>query len=105
MGPDDFVFLDPPYDTDFSEYDQLAFRICDHERLAAMIARLPCRWLLVIKETDDVNRIYAPLAESGDGVKLMRFEKTYTYNVRGRNERNVVHLVLVRTTLPQPSFE
>ncbi len=94
MSADDFVFLDPPYDTDFSEYDRLAFRTEDHERLARAIRRLPCRWLLVIKETDAVKRIYEPLADGGDRVKSTRFDKTYTYNVRGRNDRNVVHMVI-----------
>jgi DNA adenine methylase len=93
MRPDDFVFLDPPYDSDFSEYDRLAFGLDDHRRLSESIGRLRCSWLLVIKDTGDVRRIYGHLADRS-AVRRARFEKSYTYNVRGRNARDTVHLVM-----------
>ena len=91
----DFVFLDPPYDSDFSTYGTNVFGLEDHERLAACMARSPARWLLVIKETPDVRRIYVDGAphEAGGAVAL-RFGKQYGYNVRGRNVRDVQHVVL-----------
>jgi DNA adenine methylase len=93
MRRDDFVFLDPPYDSDFSEYDRLAFGLDDHRRLAESIGRLRCSWLLVIKDTGDVRRIYGHLS-ADPAVRHARFEKSYTYNVRGRNARDTVHLVM-----------
>lgn len=92
----DFVFLDPPYDSDFSSYGNRAFTLADHERLADRLARLRAAWLLVIKKTPDVERIYGPLAVRG-GASRREFDKSYTYNVRGRNDRNAVHLILSRS--------
>jgi len=88
LSADDFVFVDPPYDSDFSTYGENAFGIADQERLAAALARLPCRWLLVIQETPEIHRIYA------DDLKRGSFGKRYGYNVRGRNERAARHLVI-----------
>ena len=88
MAPADFVFVDPPYDSDFSTYGGHAFGMPEQERLAAALARLPCRWLVVIQETEDIHRIYAASR------KLGSFGKTYGYNVRGRNDREARHLVI-----------
>ncbi len=96
LAPTDFVFLDPPYDSDFSAYSNRAFDVADHERLAASIGGLPCRWLLVIKKTPEVVQTYGHLAGRPD-VRSATFAKTYTYNVRGRNERRTEHWVLARS--------
>lgn len=88
LGPDDLVFLDPPYDSDFSTYGDHAFGPDDQERLAAVLGRLPCRWLAVLQETPDIHRIYA------DRLKRGSFGKLYGYNVRGRNDRAARHLVV-----------
>ena len=88
LGPQDFVFVDPPYDSDFSTYGDHAFSAQDHERLAAALGRLATPWLLVIKDTPQVRRIY------GSSRALGSFGKKYGYNVRGRNERSVRHLLL-----------
>jgi DNA adenine methylase len=90
----DFAFFDPPYDTDFSAYDNRSFTLDDHQRLADCLAALRCAWLLVIKGTEDVERIYGPLSALGHVVDAS-FAKDYTYNVRGRNERSVTHRVWV----------
>jgi DNA adenine methylase len=88
LAADDLVFVDPPYDSDFSTYGDNAFGIADQERLAAALARLPCRWLVIIQETPEIHRIHA------DEFKRGAFGKTYGYNVRGRNERAARHLVV-----------
>ena len=50
---DDFVFLDPPYDSDFSTYAQNAFTRIDQERLANyMINECRAKWMMIIKNTD-----------------------------------------------------
>ncbi len=91
----DLVFLDPPYDSDFSAYGGNEFGIAEHERLADLMARLPCRYLFVIKETADVRRIYVEGAPARAGGRVvLRFGKTYGYNVRGRNDRDARHVVL-----------
>lgn len=88
LGPDDLVFVDPPYDSDFSTYGTNAFGLADQERLAAALVRLTCRWLVVIQETPEIHRLYDDASKRGS------FGKQYGYNVRGRNDREARHLVI-----------
>lgn len=89
LQPSDFIFLDPPYDSEFSEYDQNAFTRNDQKRLADFLLQSPAKWMVVIKETDFVHEIY-----THPQVKKAVFSKSYTYNVRGRNKRAVKHLII-----------
>ena len=85
----DFVFLDPPYDSEFSEYDQSSFTQNDQQRLATFLLQTAAKWMVVIKETTFIRKIYThPL------VHIKTFDKNYTYNVRGRNNRGVTHLII-----------
>jgi DNA adenine methylase len=86
----DFIFLDPPYDSEFSEYDQNAFTKDDQLRLRNVLLGTPARWMLVIKETDFIRSIY-----SDAKCRFIEFDKTYTYNVRGRNNRDTRHLIII----------
>lgn len=85
----DFIFLDPPYDSEFSEYDQSAFGQKDQERLASFLSTTSAKWMIVIKETLFIRELY-----THPGINITTFEKNYTYNVRGRNKRGVTHLVI-----------
>ncbi|NDJ54772.1 MAG: hypothetical protein GYB68_17015 [Chloroflexi bacterium] len=87
-----FAFFDPPYDTDFSDYGGASFDRGDQERLAARFAALPWPGLLVIKETDYIYDLYSRLG--GDVQVHAPFDKTYSYNVRGRNQRQTRHLIV-----------
>jgi len=87
---DDFVFLDPPYDSAFSEYDQNAFVKDDQVRLRDSILKCKAKCMVVIKETDFIKQLY-----SGSEFNIIDFEKVYTYNVRGRNNRGTKHLVIL----------
>lgn len=89
-GEDDFVFLDPPYDSEFSEYDQNAFTKKDQVRLRDILLNLTAKWMLVIKETDFIRSLY-----TAPQCRFIEFDKTYTYNVRGRNNRDTRHLIIV----------
>jgi DNA adenine methylase len=89
LTPSDFIFLDPPYDSEFSEYDQNAFTKDDQKRLARFLINCVAKWMVVIKETKFIREIY-----SDSRVKMLTFGKHYTYNVRGRNERKVTHLII-----------
>lgn len=88
----DFMFLDPPYDTDFSDYEGKDFGQYDQERLASILKKTSANFILIIKNTDFINNLYK------DYFKILTFDKQYTYNVRSRNERNVEHLII--TNLP-----
>lgn len=101
LGPADFVFADPPYDSDFKSYGPQAFSQEDHVRLAKSLAALPCPWLLVIKETDFVRATYLSPALRRSGAREVRvFGKAYGYNVRGRNERRTRHLAVANYDPP-----
>lgn len=89
LKPTDFIFLDPPYDSEFSEYDQSAFTQADQLRLAKLLIATQSKWMVVIKETEFIRKIYTDPA-----VKIVTFDKNYTYNIRGRNERGVTHLII-----------
>ncbi|WP_207492558.1 DNA adenine methylase [Aridibaculum aurantiacum] len=85
----DFIFVDPPYDSEFSEYDQNAFTKEDQERLRDVLVKMPAKMMMVIKETPFIRNLY-----SGH-CRLIEFDKTYTYNVRGRNNRDTKHLIII----------
>ena len=87
---DDFIFLDPPYDSEFSEYDQNAFTKEDQVRLRDTLLKTKGKWMMVIKETEFIRLLYTL-----PGIYFIEFDKTYTYNVRGRNNRDTKHLIIV----------
>ena len=84
----DFMFLDPPYDTDFSDYEGRGFSKHDHARLAEVLRNTKAKFILIIKNTDYIYSLYQK------GFNILCFDKTYTYNVRSRNQRNVEHLII-----------
>lgn len=92
LGKRDFVFLDPPYDSDFSDYDGKAFTRSDHERLANFLKRTSAQFILVIKNTPFIRSLYE------EDFNTLSFDKQYTYNVRSRNDRDTEHLII--TNLP-----
>lgn len=90
-GPDDFVFLDPPYDSPFSDYGNEetkdGFSEDDHCRLADLFFALPCKALLVIGST--------PLTESLYGAHVVsRYSKSYAVNIRNRFKANSEHILV-----------
>ena len=97
LQPDDLVFLDPPYDSDFSTYDGTGFGAADHRRLATCIRRLPCRFQLVIKDTPLVRQLYLDPAWH-----VAAFDLRYQWTVKSRNDRAATHL-LVTDAAPDPA--
>ena len=90
----DFIFLDPPYDSEFSEYDQNAFTQQDQLRLRDCLRAQSARWMMVIKETGFIRKIYEEI-----GANFIDFDKTYMYNVRGRNNRETKHLIITNYSI------
>lgn len=87
---DDFIFLDPPYDTEFSDYAKLTFNKNDQVRLANyLINKCPARFMLVIKNTDFIYNLY-----SDKGLHIESFDKKYAVSFKNRNNRNVEHLII-----------
>jgi len=90
LTKNDFIFLDPPYDTDFSDYEKKSFDKNDQERLAKCLYNTKAKFILIIKKTPFIYDLY----KNKKGIKIDKFEKTYLYNVKGRNDRDVEHLVI-----------
>lgn len=91
----DFLFLDPPYDTDFSDYEGRNFTRNDQERLAHLLRKTSAQFILIIKNTDFISNLYK------DRFNIVSFDNQYTYNVRSRNDRSAEHLII--TNLPVTS--
>ena len=88
LNEDDFMFLDPPYDTDFSDYEGKDFTQKDQERLANALKKTLARFILIIKNTDFIKSLYE------NDFNILSFDKQYTYNVRSRNDRAAEHLII-----------
>ena len=86
----DFVFLDPPYDSEFSTYAKNEFTRKDQERLARyLINKCKAKWMMIIKNTDFIFGLY-----SGKGLNIQSFDKTYLVSFMNRNDKNVEHLLI-----------
>lgn len=90
LNENDFIFLDPPYDSDFSDYEGVNFNQNDQRRLANFLVHTKAKFILIIKNTDYVFELY----NGHPNFKIMDFAKQYTYNVRSRNNRSVKHLII-----------
>lgn len=86
----DFIFLDPPYDTNFSDYERKKFSQSDQERLARCLYKTKANFILIIKKTHFIYELY----KNKKGIKIKKFDKTYLYNVKGRNDRSAEHLII-----------
>lgn len=86
----DFIFLDPPYDTEFSTYAQNDFVKSDQKRLADfLINNCRAKWMMIIKNTDFIFDLY-----NHPKIKISTFDKTYLVSFMNRNDKNVEHLLI-----------
>jgi DNA adenine methylase len=86
----DFIFLDPPYDSEFSTYAQSEFRLKDQERLAAyLLNQCKAKFMLVIKNTPAILGLYGQR-----GLTIRAFDKKYLVSFQDRNDRNTKHLII-----------
>lgn len=86
----DFIFLDPPYDTDFSGYNNDSFTKTDHRRLADWLCTTSAQFVLVIQNTELIQSLYV----DDERFQVESFQKQYAYNVRDRNEQAAEHLIV-----------
>lgn len=86
----DFVFVDPPYDTEFSTYAQNAFTRADQQRLARyLINECRAKWMLIIKNTDFIFGLY-----DQKDIHISTFDKEYLVSFMNRNNKKVTHLLI-----------
>ena len=89
LTKNDFVFLDPPYDSEFSEYAQNSFSKKDQIRLANWAKSTKAKVMLVIKNTDFIYSLY-----NNKKFNISSFDKKYMVNFNNRNDRKVRHLLI-----------
>jgi DNA adenine methylase len=86
----DFIFLDPPYDTEFSTYTKNEFGKTDQKRLSDYLVRkCKSRWMLIIKNTEFIQELYFD-----KGLSIKPFDKTYLVSFMNRNNKDTQHLLI-----------
>lgn len=87
---DDFIFLDPPYDSEFSTYAQNAFTKEDQRRLANyLLNECKGKWMMIIKYTDFIYSLY-----NMAGINIRTFNKEYVVSFMNRNDKKTTHLLI-----------
>ncbi|WP_099469467.1 DNA adenine methylase [Konateibacter massiliensis] len=98
----DFIFLDPPYDTEFSTYAKNEFDQSDQARLADFLIKgCKARFMLVIKNTDYILSLYPEGQAAANGGKLCvnKFDKRYFVSFQDRNDKEAEHLMITNYPL------
>ncbi|MFW6238982.1 MAG: DNA adenine methylase [Halanaerobiales bacterium] len=89
--PDDFIFLDPPYDTTFNDYGNengnYEFDESEHRRLSEDFKNLSCKALMVIGETQLTRELYRKYITG-------KYDKNYTVNIKNRFNSKSTHLII-----------
>lgn len=87
----DFVFLDPPYDSAFSDYGNVeyknGFTEGSHRRLAEDFKNLPCKALMIIGKTPLTSELYEKFV-------VDEYDKNYAVNIRNRFKAAAKHIVV-----------
>ena len=93
--PQDFIFLDPPYDSEFSTYTKNEFNKNDQIRLSNYLLN-DClgKWMMVIKNTPLMAELYF-----NKGLNVFSFDKTYLVSFMNRNNKNTEHLLITNYSL------
>lgn len=88
---DDFLFLDPPYDSVFSDYGNIetkdGFTEDMHRQLAQDFRRLNAKALMVISKTPLIEELY------GDMI-VHEYDKAYSVNIRNRFKSEAKHVLI-----------
>lgn len=93
----DFVFLDPPYDSEFSTYAKNEFGKDDQARLANYLIKECCaNFMIVIKNTEYISSLYSEGTKTANGKELYVscFDKKYFVSFQDRNDKNAQHLLI-----------
>jgi DNA adenine methylase len=89
--PSFFMFLDPPYDSTFTDYGYCQFGKEKHEQLAGCIQNTRTKCLMVIGKTPWIEKLYA-------GMIVAEYPKQYRFRLHsGRvqaNDMNTTHVVI-----------
>lgn len=90
-SPDNFVFLDPPYDSVFTDYGYCTFTQDHHRRLAECFKTTRNKCMMVIGKTPLIEELYRDYI-------VAEFDKKYAFKLHsGRigDEINTKHLIIL----------
>lgn len=87
---DNFMFLDPPYDSEFTDYGYCSFGKDEHRKLAEYFKQTNIRCLMIIGKTDFIAELYKDYIV-GDYDKKYRFK---LHSGRVGDEINTTHLII-----------
>lgn len=93
-GKGDFMFIDPPYDSDFTDYDNKSFDNTDQGRLAKTLSELDANIMIVIGDTPLIRSLY-PETHWNIQTEAM----FYKWTVKSRNNREASHLTITNYEL------
>lgn len=85
----DFIFVDPPYDTEFSTYAKNTFDKNDQIRLANYLSKTEANVMILIKNTEFIYNLY-----KSKGFFIKSFDKKYLVSFQNRNNKNANHLII-----------
>ena len=88
--PTDFMFVDPPYDTTFSNYVGSDFGLDDQHRLAEALRSFAGKFMLVCKITPLIEELYFD-----EGLTVMEYDCAYRFNIKGRFSRDSRHAMVM----------
>ena len=85
-----FMFLDPPYDSEFTDYGYCSFGRKEHEQLAKHFKETKIKCLMIIGKTDFISELYKDYIV-GEYDKKYRFK---LHSGRVGDEINTKHLII-----------
>lgn len=85
----DFIFLDPPYDTEFSTYAKNEFAKQDQIRLCEYLKNTKANIMLIIKNTEFIYNLY-----NTKEFNIKSFDKKYLVSFQNRNDKETEHLLI-----------
>ncbi len=87
----DFIFLDPPYDSQFSDYGNIetveGFTEDMHKKLSKDFKQLNCKSLMVIGKTPLTHELYKDYI-------VHEYDKNYAVNIRNRFKAESSHILI-----------
>ncbi len=87
----DFIFIDPPYLSEFCNYENKHFKEKEHIEIVNILNSLECMYLVIVEYNLFSKKIYSNLK----GEKFFIKDK-YTYSIKGRNNRDVIYLLILK---------
>ena len=89
-SPENFMFLDPPYDSEFTDYGYCTFGKEEHNKLAECFKKTNIKCLMIIGKTPFIQELYKDYIV-GEYNKKYRFK---LHSGRIGNEINTMHLII-----------